>query len=171
MRANQIISVILYFFLFLGMQILIFRNVVFFNTAFCFIYIGFILMLPLEIPPLLAMAIAFVFGVNIDIFYSTIGIHAASSVLIAYMRPYIVNALTPAGGYDASVEISVSSLGVRWIVTYAFVLIFIHHFALFSIEAWGFALFSNILVKAIFSTLFTLTVFILFQYLFNSGRK
>jgi hypothetical protein len=115
--------------------------------------------------------LAFFFGLSIDLFYDTMGIHAASTVLIAYMRSYIINFLTPRGGYDASTEISIPALGFQWFVVYAIVMIFIHHLFLFLIESWGLGVFFRMIGKTIMSTLFTLFVFILFQYLFYPSKK
>jgi hypothetical protein len=86
------------------------------------------------------------------------------------MRPHIINILTPRGGYDTGTEISLSSLGFQWLVTYASLLIVIHHLALFFLESWGFNIFFFTLLKAICSSLFTLIVFLLFQYVFYSPR-
>ena len=171
MRSRNIVLLVVYFLIFLGSQILIFRNVVLFNFAFCFIYIGFILLIPLEVPILLLLSLAFFFGLSIDLFYDTMGIHAAATVLIAYMRSYIINFLTPRGGYDTSTEISIPALGFQWFVVYEIVMIFIHHLFLFLIESWGLGVFFRMIGKTIMSTLLTLFVFILFQYLFYPSKR
>jgi hypothetical protein len=100
-----------------------------------------------------------------------LGIHTAACVLVAFLRPHIINILTPRGGYDAGTQISFSSLGFQWLVTYASLLILIHHLALFFLESWGFHIFFFTLLKAISSALFTLVVFLLFQYLFYSPKR
>lgn len=169
--TSNILSLILHFLLFLGFQILIFKNLALYNYALCFIYVGFILLLPFDIPPLLLLLLAFFLGIIIDIFYDTLGIHAASCVLIAYMRPYIINVLTPKGGYDKGTEVSIFSLGFQWVFTYAAILIFIHHFTLFLIEIWAIKLIFPLLLKSLASSAFTLIVFTLFQYLFQSSRN
>jgi hypothetical protein len=169
--TSNILSLILHFLLFLGLQVLIFKNLALYNYALCFIYIGFILLLPFDIPSLLLLLLAFFLGIIIDIFYDTLGIHAASCVLIAYMRPHIINLLTPKGGYDKGTEVSIFSLGFKWIFTYAVILIFIHHLTLFLIEIWGVKLIGPLLIKTTASAAFTLIVFTLFQYLFQSSRS
>ncbi|HEY8401955.1 MAG TPA: hypothetical protein VIK89_11870 [Cytophagaceae bacterium] len=171
MRSRTITLNIVYFVVFFLFQILIFRNAVLFNYSFCFIYIGAILLLPFETPHLLLMAAAFVLGFTVDIFYDTMGIHMAASVFMAYMRPYIVNFLTPKGGYDLSTEVTIHSLGIQWFLSYAGILVVIHHFALFVLESWGINVFFRLLAKTIFSSIFTLLVLTLFQYLFHSPRR
>ncbi|MBX9851665.1 MAG: Rod shape-determining protein MreD [Cytophagaceae bacterium] len=127
-------------------------------------------MLPFETPALLLLFIAFLLGMTIDIFYDTLGIHAAASVLIAYIRPYIINILTPKGGYDKGTTVSIPSLGFQWMTMYAGVMIFIHHLTLFILELWGVKLFFELIGKSLASGIFTLMVFTLFQYLFLGNK-
>jgi hypothetical protein len=171
MRSSNIISQVLYFFLFLGFQILIFKNLALFEFAPCFIYIGFILLMPFDTPPLLLITLGFLTGVIVDAFYGTWGINAASSVLVGYIRPYIINVMTPKGGYDKGTEVSVAGLGFNWVMTYSAILIFIHHLTLFILEAWGLKVFFHLIGKTLASTIFTLFVFTLLQYLFQTPRR
>ena len=79
--------------------------------------------------------------------------------------------LTPGGGYDAMTEISISYMGFVWFVKYAALVIFIHHFVFFTLEAWDISLFLTILIRTVLSTLFTLVVLILLQYLLKRTDK
>jgi rod shape-determining protein MreD len=128
-------------------------------------------LLPFDVPHILQITIGFFLGITVDIFYDTLGIHAASCVLIGYMRPYIINILTPKGGYDKVSEVSVITMGFQWIFTYAAIIILIHHFTLFVLEMWGIKLILPLVSKTLASSLFTLTVFTLFQYLFQPARN
>ena len=42
------IFVVIYFVVYLLAQVLLFKQIVLFNTAFCFLYVVFILLLPIE---------------------------------------------------------------------------------------------------------------------------
>jgi hypothetical protein len=170
MRSNNIISFFLYFLLFLAFQILIFKNLSLYDYALCFIYVGFILLLPFDIDHMLLILVSFLLGIMIDIFYDTLGIHAGSCALVAYMRPYIINVFTPKGGYDKGAEVSIGAQGFQWMILYGGLMIFIHHFVLFLFEAWSLKLFFSLLAKTLISSFFTLIVFILFQYLFQSPK-
>ncbi|MFL5728748.1 MAG: Rod shape-determining protein MreD [Cytophagaceae bacterium] len=170
MKPKDILISFVYFLIFSALQVFLFLNLSLFGCAFCYIYLGFLLILPIETPRLILMLIGMAAGLIIDIFYDTLGIHTAACILVAFLRPHIINILTPRGGYDTGSEVSFSSLGFQWVVTYSTLLIFIHHIALFFVESWGFHIFFFTLLKALCSTLFTLTVFLLFQYLFYSPR-
>ena len=74
------------FFIYLVLQVLLFKSLVLFNTAFCFLYVAFILFLPIEFSTLALMFIGFGLGFMVDIFYDSLGLHAFTLVLIAYVR-------------------------------------------------------------------------------------
>jgi len=171
MTGRSLIVNALYFLLFLALQVIFFLNLSFANYAFCFIYIGFLLLLPVEIPPLTLLILSFFLGLSIDVFYNTLGIHTAACVLIGYIRPYLINFLTPRGGYDEGAELTVFSLGFPWLAAYASILVVVHHITLFMIEAWEFDTFFLTLLKALCSALFTLVVYFLLQYLVFSRQS
>ncbi len=158
------------FILFVLLQVLIFKNLILFDRAFCFIYLGFLLLLPLEIGPLLIIGIGFFVGLTVDVFYDSLGIHAASSVLIMFLRPYWVSLLTPQGGYDIDAQPNIKTLGFMWFLIYSLPLIFIHNFTLFFLESFGLRLFLFTLSKVISSAVFTFIILVLVQYLFMSKK-
>ncbi len=147
------------------------RNVVLFDKAFCFAYIAFLLLIPLEAGALLVMLMGFATGLIIDIFYDSLGIHASACVIIMFLRPYLVNLMTPRGGYDAGLVPTLREMGFEWFSVYSFVLILIHHLALFYIEASGVGMFFYTFSKAFFSSILTFTVVIIIQYLFYAPRR
>ncbi|MFM8914346.1 MAG: Rod shape-determining protein MreD [Flammeovirgaceae bacterium] len=159
------------FFAYVLAQVLVLKSLVLFNTAFCFLYIFFILLLPLEFSNLLLMLIGFVLGFSIDIFYDSLGLHASSLVLLAYLRNYWLSAITPQGGYDVGVTPSLSAYGLQWFLVYTIPLIFVHHFVVFFVEAAGFHLFWYTMLKVMMSLLFTLTVALILQYLSLDRRR
>jgi hypothetical protein len=161
-------SGILSFFAFFGyvlLQVLILKSLVLFNTAFCFVYVFFILLLPIEFNNLLLMFIGFTLGFSIDIFYDSLGMHALSLVILSYLRNYWLSVITPQGGYDVGIAPSLSANGLQWFLVYTLPLLFAHHVVLFFVEAAGFHLFWHTLLKVGTSLLFTLTVGLILQYL------
>jgi rod shape-determining protein MreD len=168
MSRFSILSIIS-FFIYLFYQVLILQNVVLWHTAFCFLYVAYLLVLPVETNPLLLMGIGFLMGFTVDLFYESIGQHAFACVLIMYVRNYWLNNLTPQGGYDSGAVPSLA-YGAQWFVVYITPMLFLHHVVLFYIEAGGFGMFWFTLWKAITSTFFTLFVILIAQFLFPSGR-
>ena len=159
------------FLIFLSLQILLLRNLVLFDTAFCYLYIGFLLFLPIQMPKVRLLVLAFISGLTIDIFYDTIGINAAASVLLAYLRPYVLLVLTPRDDYEKSDSVNVHVMGWRWFSVYTLFLVLVHHLALFFLELGSFREVGYTLVKVLVSTIFTFLVLVIIQLLFFSSRR
>lgn len=159
------------FFIYLIAQVMLAKNLVLFNSAFCFIYVAFILFLPIDTNVLLLMVLGFILGFMVDIFYDSLGLHASSLVLVGFIRNFWLSRITPQGGYDAGEGPTLAANGIQWFLVYTIPIIFIHHFALFFIEAGGFGLPWYTFSKVFFSTIFTLLVILLLQYLLPGQRR
>lgn len=170
MNRSNIIQIIS-FFIYLFVQVLLLKNAVLFQTAFCFIYIAYLLLLPVETNPVWLMLIGFLMGFFIDMFYDSLGLHALSCVLIMYTRNFWLARLTPQGGYDNGAIPGIAMAGLQWFLVYAIPLIFIHHTILFFTEAGGFQYFGFTIMKALCSTVYTTIVILIAQYLFPGGRR
>lgn len=164
------IFIVISFVVYLLAQVMLFRQLVLFNTAFCFLYVAFVLMLPIETNNLALMFIAFVMGFLVDVFYDSLGLHTMSLVLIAYLRNDWLVTITPQGGYDAGEGPTLAANGLQWFLVYTLPLLFIHHFVLFFTEAGGFRVFWFTMSKVMSSLLFTLFVVLFLQY-FSFDRR
>jgi len=171
MNKQGIIYNVIIFVVYLMLQVFLFDNLVMFGTAFCFIYIGFILLLPLEISKVLLITVGFFTGLSIDVFYNSLGVNAASATLIAYLRPFWLSAITPSGGYEDARLPSLKTFGFSWFITYALPLIILHHFSLFLIEAGSMYHFGLLLKKTFFSSIFTFAILVIGQNLFYNRDR
>ena len=169
MTRDKIIQVIS-FFIYLLYQVLILKNIVLFNTAFCFLYVAYLFFLPVDTNNLVLMLVGLLMGICIDMFYDSIGLHAAACVFVMYLRNYYLGVITPQGGYDSSATPSIATNGIQWFLIYTFPLVFVHHAVLFYIEAGGFDMFWFTLWKIITSAIFTTAITVIVQFLFPSGR-
>ena len=160
----------IYFVLYVLVQVMLFKQLVLFNTAFCFLYIAFILLLPLETNTLILMLVGFLLGICVDVFYDSLGLHALSLVLVAYLRNYWLGTVTPQGGYDAGEGLTLSANGLQWFMVYSVPLVFIHHFVLFFAEAGGFGIFWFTMQKVMTSLIFTMVAILFLQY-FSVDRR
>lgn len=164
MTLREILSTATLFVLYLALQILLVRNLVLFDYAFCFVYIACILLLPNEISRTWLLLIAFATGLIVDTFYNTLGMHTAATVLLAYCRPLIVGAQIDVPGLETRIEFTVRELGVGAFFRYVFILALIHHTALFFIEASSLTLLIPTLIRVAASTLFTTVSIVLIQF-------
>ncbi len=162
-----LVSLILYFLV----QILVLKNLVLFGTAFCFLYVIYLLLLPIELKTIPLMLLAFLLGFGIDIFYDTLGIHTASAVVLAFLRKTWINTLTPTGGYDSNTPPTLLNMGFGWFFTYSFPLILLHHLTFFYIDNVGTSAYLLMLYKTLSSTLFTFIMGIIVQVLFYKKKR
>ena len=157
-------TVILYLFL----QVFIVRNLVFFEVAFCFVYISVILFMPSNTPVSVLLLVAFIIGLFVDLFYNTAGMHASATVLIAYLRSYLIKVLFPTKGLDTELVISLDGMGMERFIRYIVILTFVHHLFLFFIEAGSVQFFLNTSLKVVASVMFTSLVTFLLHVYFKS---
>ncbi len=162
---------ILLFFVYILAQVVLLKNLVLFDAAFCFLYIAFILLLPFEISTLRTILIGFLVGFTIDIFYNSMGIHAFATVMLGYLRNNWLSVIIPQGGYDTGNSPTITTNGMQWFLVYIIPLVFIHHFVLFFLEASGFNLFWFTMLKILGSLIFTVTVMVFLQLLVPKRRK
>lgn len=165
MNAQTVIKLVLTFVIYLLLQILIIRNFVLFDVAFCFVYIACILLLPNEITPTWVIFISFLVGLVIDIFYNTAGVHASAAVLIGYLRSYILKFLFPTKGLDTDIIITIKDMGIERFARYIAIMAFLHHTMLFFVEAGNVTFFLITILKIVSSVIFTTVMILILQYL------
>ena len=168
---NEISRNFLRFLILVLVQVLIIKNVEMGRYIIPFIYVLFIISLPFEIPNWLLLVVSFLLGISVDFFYNTAGMHAAACLVMAYIRPVILKLFSPREGYEFGMKPTIQYLGTVWFVSYAGILIFVHHFVLFFIEASRFSEFFSTFLRVFVSSLFTLLMVVLIQFLFKQKRE
>lgn len=166
---NSILRFGLIFVLLMLLQILLFNNIQFSGYINPYIYILFILLLPVDIPAWILLLLAFAAGSVIDFFSGSPGMHAAATVLAAFTRPYILRVISPRDGYEANPEPSMITYGFRWFLTYSLLVVLIHHTALFYLEVFRLTEFFRTMFRVILSSLFSITFILLIEF-YRKGR-
>ncbi len=169
--SNIFIKNIIRFFILILLQVLILNKINLSGYINPYLYIYFILLLPFEISGWLLLISSFLLGFGVDVLSGTLGMHAAASVFMAFFRPAIIKSIGSRKEFEAGMQPSIGDLGFRWFFTYALILIFIHHFALFYIEVFRFSDFFSTFQRVLYSTGFTLALVIITQYLFYKPSK
>ncbi|MDX2188926.1 MAG: Rod shape-determining protein MreD [Bacteroidota bacterium] len=168
MNVSDIVKRLSVFFVYVVLHVLWFKHFVFLDVALCFVYLGFLLTLPMDVSlPVLLLA-GFFTGFSVDLFYGTMGVHTAASVAIMYFRPGIIRILTPLGGYNQVDEISINALGLPWFISFILAASFIHTSLVLMIETASFAFFYWTLLKIVATTLFTSFMLVSIEYLLFS---
>ena len=163
MNTSRLVKYLVQWFVLVALQVLLFKDFAFFNASYCFAYVGAFLLIPFEVSVVLGMVLAFATGLAVDIFYDTLGMHAAASVLVAYLRGPLQKALTPAGGYEAYMEPTLPGMGLQWYLLYLAPLVLVHAATLLSIEYLNASDIPVALVKAAATLPFTVVMIGLVQ--------
>ncbi len=163
---NLYLRIVVRFIVLVLFQVLVLNNIRFGGYINPYLYVLFILLLPYETPGWLLLILAFLTGYTIDTFTNTPGMHAAASVFMAFSRPAVLKLLRITTEDDPGSCPGIADLGFRIFTTYALLLVFIHHLVLFLLEIFRFSEILLTLTRAGLSTVLTLLLIIIAQYLF-----
>ncbi len=166
---NKILRFSLIFVLLILLQILLFNNIQFSGYVNPYVYLMFILILPVEIPSWLLLLLSFLTGLIMDFLSGSPGMHTFATVLAGFVRPYILRVISPRDGYEPGSAPSMLTYGFRWFLIYALLFVLVHHTALFYIEVFRFTDFFRTMLRVLLSSLFSVTFILLFEY-YRKGR-
>jgi rod shape-determining protein MreD len=169
--SRTILINILRFLVLVFMQVFLLKNITLYNLSTPYLYILFILLLPFEIPNILLFALSFILGLTIDSFYDTPGLHAASCVILAFVRILFISITVQKEGFDNEPEPTLSVMGLRWFFTYALVLTLAHHFFLFNLEVFRLSEIPYTLGRFVLSSVFTVFLMLLSGFLFYRRKE
>ncbi|MDX9773499.1 MAG: rod shape-determining protein MreD [Bacteroidales bacterium] len=147
------------------LQLLLFNNIEFSGYVNPFVYIMFILILPVSIPSWILLLLSFLTGFVIDIFSGTMGVHVFATVLAGFVRPWALslNVTTEVSDHDMSPSSYKS--GLRWFLIYIVIVVLVHHLALFYIEIFTFRNFFHTLLRVLLSTAVTAFFIVIFDFI------
>lgn len=165
----EIIRIIFRFILLVAVQVILLNNIRLGGYINPFIYVLFIMLLPVRIPKTLLLVISFATGICIDVFSNTLGMHAAASVFLGFARPGILRAISPRDGYEADASPSIKQMGLNWFMLYTCIAVVLHHLVLFYVEVFRFNEFFSTLLRVALSSLTTIIFILISQLLFGKS--
>jgi rod shape-determining protein MreD len=166
---NSILRYGLIFLILLLLQVLLFNNIQFSGYVNPYVYVMFILLLPVELPQWILLIISFFTGLLVDFFGGTTGMHAGATVAAGFVRPYILRFISPRDGYEPGANPSMIIYGKRWFLFYTVLMVGIHHFVIFFLEVFRFTGFFSTVLRILISSAFTVTFILLAEY-YRKGR-
>lgn len=152
------------FFSLVLVQVLIFNQVQFSGFFNPYVYLLFIILLPLSTPRYAVLILAFVLGLIIDVFSNSLGVHSAATVFAAYVRPLVIRIISNRED-DKSDYPGLNQNKLAWFINYVLIMVLLHHTLLFYLEVYTFANFLNTLYRVILSSLFSIIIIVLSQFL------
>lgn len=126
---SELLKNIIRFFIFILVQVFILHKIPPLHQFVTpYLYFLYLLWLPFKIPRLSLTLLGFVYGLSLDYFLKSPGLHAAACTMMAYLRPFMINILAPKedSGYNY-VAPAPSSMGWSPYMIYVLVMSFVHN--------------------------------------------
>lgn len=137
-----------------------------------YLYFLFILWLPFSISRFGLLIAGFVTGITLDYFTMTPGLHAAACVLIAYIRPFVINILTPKEAVEFSYrEPSPKAIGWTPYLVYVLILSLLHNGYMLFLEWLNFGSFLDFIIRIVSTTGISLLLIFTAEMLFPRKLK
>ena len=169
MNSRIILINVIRWFILLSVQVLLLRNLSFYNLAAPFTYILFLLLLPFSMPNIVLYLVAFGTGLTLDAFYDTLGVHTAACVALVFVRILFISVTVSRDSFDEP-EPTLGNMGSKWFSLYALLCTFAHHLVLFLLEAFKLTELSYTLLRCLLSGIFTLFTVILIELVFYNRK-
>ena len=155
--TKNLIKTLIYFVLFVSIQVLVLDNIHLFRIATPFLYLYVIVKMPVNATRSTVIFISFLLGIVIDMFSNTLGMHAAACSLAGLIRNPLLFTFSEKE-ITENMTPSYRTLGIRAFLKYAVSLVVIHHVALFLIESISlfdpvfliFRIFANVILTVLF---------------------
>lgn len=137
-----------------------------------YIYFLFILWLPFYSHRIWVMIISFITGFTLDLFTKTPGLHASACLVIALLRPGLINLLIPRETKELTLgSPGIKSMGFASYAVYVVVLTLFHHGWLILLEQMQFGSLTTYFGKLLFSSVVSLVLILITEMLFRPSRK
>ena len=163
---NVLTKNILRFAFLLFLQVLVINHIQISSMVTPYIYVLAILMLPFNTPRWLLLVSAFVLGFFMDVFSGTMGLNMAATVLVAFIRPALLNLISFGRDVNNDDSPNMRSLGADWFISYALIMVLVHHSAVFFLEIFRWNELGPTLLRILYSSVATMVLVVLSQLLF-----
>jgi rod shape-determining protein MreD len=168
---NIVTKNILRFAFLLFLQVLVINHIQISSMVTPFIYILAILMLPFNTPKWLLLVSAFILGFFMDVFSGTMGLNMSATILVAFVRPTLLNSISFGRDFNNDDTPNMKNLGADWFISYALIMILIHHSAIFFLEVFRWNEIGTTLLRILYSSVATFVLVLISQLLFAFRKE
>lgn len=168
---NRSLLNILRFVVLVVAQVLIVNHIRLGGFVHPYIYLIFVMLLPINIPGWQLLISGFGIGLVIDLFMGTLGMHAGATTVMAFCRPSIIKLVSGTQKFENIKEPNVNQLGFPWFVRYTICMVMVHNFTLFMFEGFSFHLVGQAILRILISVPVSVFLILLILYLFSSTTK
>ncbi len=166
-----IIYNLLRFIVLIALQVVLFKNIGYYNLASPFPYILILFLLPINTPNFLLYVFAFITGICVDAFYDSLGVHAAACVGLIWFRIFFHTITLDVDVRGTSETPSLGNMGLKWFLPYIAIGTLIHHLILIHVEYFSFANYLNTLLSILLSSIFTILLIMLISLLIYKRKS
>jgi rod shape-determining protein MreD len=166
---NKSINQILFFAFLLFLQVLVLNNINFLGYINPYLYISFVFLYPLKQNRFSFLFFSFMLGLFVDFFSDSGGIHAFSTLFIAYIRLFFIKLYFRKLPVDYPF-FNLKSESFGKVFNYVVTLTIIHHLIYFSFANFSFQNLSMVLLNTLYASIFTLILFFTSNYIFTKGE-
>lgn len=152
-------------------QILVFNNIDISASMIPFIYPVIIISASRLSNRSLLLMVGFFLGLFIDMFSNTGGAHAMATTFLAFCQPYLLSSMGPSDSNSDKIKPSIYSLGLSNYLVFSLILLFLHHIVVFFVEIFSFSNFGLTLLRIALSSLGSLILILLLQFIFVRKEK
>lgn len=169
--TKSLINYILLFIVLILAQAVIFNNLVLFNCAMPFVFIYFIIALPVTLSTNWSVTVGFLTGLMVDIFSNTYGINAMACTFLAFMRKPLFHLYVSRDEDLAGQRPAMRTMGSSTFMKYALTMILAYCILALTIEAFTFFNFLRLLLRIVTGTLYTFIIIYAIDSLSVSRRE
>lgn len=152
---KEIINYSILFVVLLLVQVLICNHIALFNVAVPFVFIYFIIRLPIGMNRSLLFTFAFLAGFLVDLFSDTLGVNSLACTLLAVMKKPAFFAYMQRDDRSEEVIPSLSSLGPAVYSKFLLTMVTAYCLMAFSIEYFSFADVKDVIIMSAASSVLT----------------
>lgn len=152
-------------------QAVIFNHVALYSIGLAFVFIYFIIKLPVNLTPAKVIFLSFLIGFVIDIFQDTPGVNALACTCLGGSRRTIMRLYIPREEDIQHSVPAIKTLGAAVFAKYVFTMTLVYCTLLFAIEAFTFFNPAILLMRIVASTLLTSILLIAFDSLALPSRS
>lgn len=168
---NRLLTNTLRFIGLLLIQVLIIDNIRISYYIHPYVYVLFIFLLPFNIKKWQLLLTGFAMGMAVDLFNGTPGLNAAATVMMAFVRPFVINGITRRKDINENDEPSFANMGTARFTIYSLLLLLVHNLSLFVLETFSFKLFGIAIIQTIISVPCSLLLIFILLLLFRKSKK
>lgn len=137
-----------------------------------YLYFLYILWLPFTLSRPALLLIGAIFGLTLDFFVHTPGLHMAACILIAFLRPFVISLLMPREATEIGyLEPSLKSMSTVPYSIYVVILTLFHHIYLVLLEWLHFGNIWYFMGKVLATTIVSLSLTLITEMLFQRKAR